>query len=128
MTNIYEPGLNGESPIKSTLPTDDHPVALALREPEADADNIPLSDISTKLLQTLGSNPRKRVFYRTSSNIIEHYEPGSSFYLDAETRTRLLHHGQVYAQERPAGTYVREVSNRLLIDLSWNSSRLEGNT
>ncbi|MGH7796049.1 MAG: Fic family protein, partial [Candidatus Binatia bacterium] len=30
--------------------------------------------------------------------------------------------------ERPAGTYARQILNRLLIDLSWNSSRLEGNT
>src|SRR5690606_10493971 len=30
--------------------------------------------------------------------------------------------------ERPAGTYARAIYNRLLIDLSWNSSRLEGNT
>lgn len=29
--------------------------------------------------------------------------------------------------ERPAGTYARRISSRLLIDLSWNSSRLEGN-
>jgi hypothetical protein len=29
---------------------------------------------------------------------------------------------------RPAGTYARQILNRLLIDLSWNSSRLEGNT
>ena len=27
-----------------------------------------------------------------------------------------------------AGTYVRKIHQRLLIDLSWNSSRLEGNT
>jgi fido (protein-threonine AMPylation protein) len=30
--------------------------------------------------------------------------------------------------ERPAGTYARQVLDRLLIDLSWSSSRLEGNT
>ncbi len=30
--------------------------------------------------------------------------------------------------EQPAGTYVQQIFNRLLIDLSWNSSRLEGNT
>ena len=30
--------------------------------------------------------------------------------------------------ERPAGTYARNILDRLLIDLSWNSSRLEGNT
>ena len=30
--------------------------------------------------------------------------------------------------ERPAGTYARTIYSRLLIDLSWNSSRLEGNS
>ena len=30
--------------------------------------------------------------------------------------------------QRPAGTYARKIYSRLLIDLSWNSSRLEGNT
>src|SRR6202034_4835816 len=29
---------------------------------------------------------------------------------------------------QPAGTYAKRIFNRLLIDLSWNSSRLEGNT
>jgi hypothetical protein len=33
---------------------------------------------------------------------------------------------QVVAQ--PAGTYARQIPDRLLIDLAWNSSRLEGNT
>ncbi len=30
--------------------------------------------------------------------------------------------------EQPAGTYAKQILNRLLIGLSWNSSRLEGNT
>jgi Fic family protein len=30
--------------------------------------------------------------------------------------------------QEPAGTYARHILNRLLIELSWNSSRLEGNT
>ena len=30
--------------------------------------------------------------------------------------------------EMPAGTYAKQILNRLLIDLTWNSSRLEGNT
>ena len=29
---------------------------------------------------------------------------------------------------QPAGTYARRILDRLLTDLSWNSSRLEGNT
>ncbi|HDL64733.1 MAG TPA: Fic family protein [Proteobacteria bacterium] len=36
--------------------------------------------------------------------------------------------GQVGQADLPAGTYLRQVMDRLLIDLSWNSSRLEGNT
>lgn len=32
------------------------------------------------------------------------------------------------AQDAPAGTYSRAVLNRLLIDLSWASSHMEGNT
>jgi Fic family protein len=32
------------------------------------------------------------------------------------------------SSQDPAGTYARQLANRLLIDLSWNSSRLEGNT
>ena len=36
--------------------------------------------------------------------------------------------GQVEDQVQPAGTYARKILDRLLIDLSFNSSRLEGNT
>lgn len=36
--------------------------------------------------------------------------------------------GRSSEDELPAGTYVQQIFNRLLIDLSWNSSRLEGNT
>ena len=34
----------------------------------------------------------------------------------------------VLSRHEPAGTYARQLASRLLIDLSWNSSRLEGNT
>jgi fido (protein-threonine AMPylation protein) len=37
-------------------------------------------------------------------------------------------YGRVVGTIEPAGTYVRQIAHRLLIDLSWNSSRLEGNT
>jgi len=40
----------------------------------------------------------------------------------------LLELGRSLDGERPAGTYARQILSRLLIDLSWNSSRLEGNT
>jgi Fic family protein len=40
----------------------------------------------------------------------------------------LLKLGQTAQPDQPAGTYARQILQRLLIDLSWNSSRLEGNT
>lgn len=59
---------------------------------------------------------------------LEGYEPGSTFYLPETLRVQLHEIGRTPAGERPAGTYAREILNRLLIDLSWASSRLEGNT
>lgn len=56
------------------------------------------------------------------------YEPNETFYLAADHREKLKALGQVEAVVQPAGTYARNILDRLLIDLSWNSSRLEGNT
>lgn len=69
---------------------------------------------------------RKRVGYR--SGFLANYEPNITFYLPAELRRNLAEIGYVGMKELPAGTYLRQLMNRLLIDLSWNSSRLEGNT
>ena len=56
------------------------------------------------------------------------YKPGRTWYLSKVIRTHLRELGQTPDVGRPAGTYAREVLGRLLIDLSWASSRLEGNT
>lgn len=59
---------------------------------------------------------------------LETYEPGVTFYLPESIRAQLHEMGRTPVGERPAGTYAREILNRLLVDLSWASSRLEGNT
>lgn len=69
---------------------------------------------------------RKPVGYRRE--FLDGYRPNETFYLSAETRQHLFGIGQSLGGDRPAGTYARQILNRLLIDLSWNSSRLEGNT
>ena len=69
---------------------------------------------------------RKPVGYQRS--FLEEYEPGVSYYLPVSLRAQLHEIGRTPAGERPAGTYAREILNRLLIDLAWASSRLEGNT
>ena len=69
---------------------------------------------------------RKPVGYYRS--FIDTYEPGVTFYLSKNLRVQFHEMGRTSADVHPAGTYAREIMNRLLIDLSWASSRLEGNT
>ena len=56
------------------------------------------------------------------------YRPNQTFYLSQADRALLQEIGKPKIAEQPAGTYAKQILNRLLIDLSWNSSRLEGNT
>lgn len=56
------------------------------------------------------------------------YRPNIDSYLTDEDKRRLADIGKTNTENSPAGTYARSILERLLIDLSWNSSRLEGNT
>ena len=70
----------------------------------------------------------KRTPVGYDASFLASYQPNATFYLPAETRRRLAALGQVGITDLPAGTYLRQILDRLLIDLAWNSSRLEGNT
>ena len=59
---------------------------------------------------------------------LDSYWPNETFYLSQAEREHLQEVGWPAVVDQPAGTYARQILNRLLIDLSWNSSRLEGNT
>lgn len=60
---------------------------------------------------------------------LDAYKPNRTFYLPENVRRDLQETGsQTGMADEPAGTYARHICQRLLIDLSWNSSRLEGNT
>jgi hypothetical protein len=69
---------------------------------------------------------RKPVGYDRS--MLEAYRPNEIWYLPKEIRDHLHHISRSPDGERPAGSYARDILGRLLIDLSWASSRLEGNT
>lgn len=58
---------------------------------------------------------------------LDEYRPNMTYYLSESIRQRLFEMGKTDG-EQPAGTFARKIFGRLLIDLSWNSSRLEGNT
>lgn len=60
---------------------------------------------------------------------LDDYRPNQDFYLPENLRQELSLLGRSENMARlPAGTYIHTVFNRVLIDLAWNSSRLEGNT
>jgi len=75
---------------------------------------------------SLPLSERKPVGYR--GEFLERYLPNETFYLPENLRRELELIGGVGLSDLPAGTHLRQVMDRLLIDLSWNSSRLEGNT
>lgn len=59
---------------------------------------------------------------------LEQYHPNHTAYLPPGLRDQLHALGRSPADQTPAGTFARDILNRLLIDLSWASSQLEGNT
>lgn len=59
---------------------------------------------------------------------LEQYHPNHSAYLSQGLRDQLHALGLSPAGQTPAGTFARDILKRLLIDLSWASSQLEGNT
>lgn len=61
--------------------------------------------------------------------LLDNYEPNVTYYLSQELRQGLLAMGSPPADTVPAaGTFANDILDRLLIDLSYASSHLEGNT
>ena len=88
---------------------------------------IPLSQ-TAEAIQAEVSRPiqtRKPVSY--NRDFLDQYRPNVTHYLSETSIKKLFEVGKTDG-DRPAGTYARQIYHRLLIDLSWNSSRLEGNT
>jgi len=111
------------------------PVTPFMVEEAADAspsrarDEVPLSEAALEIKRSVTRpiSARRPVGYRSS--FLEDYRPNVSAYLSSALRRKLVALGQTAGGAAlPAGTYFRKVMDRLLIDLSWNSSRLEGNT
>ena len=92
---------------------------------------IPVSEDSQDILAYLDRpvEARKPVGYQRE--LLTAYRPNDTHYLPEPLRRRLRMLGQPAAADSepaPAGTFGRAVLNRLLIDLSWASSHMEGNT
>ena len=89
---------------------------------------VPVSPEAEALKQAIRAPIQRRQPTGYRRAFLDDYRPNVTHYLPAETRQHLLDVGRPPEGERPAGTYARTIYSRLLIDLSWNSSRLEGNT
>jgi len=109
-----------------------------LSEMQADSDNnleatqaddyIPVSPEAEALRNAIKKPLQNRNPVGYNREFLADYIPNETLYLSEKLSAELYKFGNVTSQKQPAGTYVRKIFNRLLIDLSWNSSRLEGNT
>jgi hypothetical protein len=89
---------------------------------------IPLSEVGLSVRSYVRQAPDARKPVGYDRKFLDGYRPNVSFYLTERDRAHLASVGRPGIAEQPAGTYAKHILNRLLIDLAWNSSRLEGNT
>jgi len=86
------------------------------------------SAVAQKAVQAIEKPVIKRKPIGYDASWVDAYKPNHTFYLSAKNKGILKSLGNPELDKMPAGTYARKIYNRLLIDLSYNSSRLEGNT
>ena len=94
----------------------------------ADDNPIPLSSAAQSIRAQVNRPKHQRMPVGYNFDFLKAYQPNETFYLSQEERQRLHALGKTDGMTHPAGTYAKHILQRLLIDLSWNSSRLEGNT
>lgn len=100
----------------------------AIGEAGAEEDYVRLSPSGADVRQLVRRSQTERTPVGYNREFLDQYRPNESSYLTLEAIAYLARIGTTADAERPAGTYARHILNRLLVDLSWASSRLEGNT
>lgn len=83
---------------------------------------------SLEALKYLETPPHAREKVSYKRELLENYVPNETTYVPKERREQLAKEGARFDEALAAGTYAKQICQRLLIDLSYNSSRLEGNT
>lgn len=87
-----------------------------------------LSDEARTLYELMLAPMQARTPVGYDRAFLHGYRPNETPYLPEHVRAELATWGRAISADAPAGTHARRIADRLLIDLSWNSSRLEGNT
>ena len=97
-------------------------------EVESEPDDLLVSTDAMTIRRHVRQPLSKRTPVGYKEQFIRAYNPGQTWYLESSTRAHLRQVGEVIGPMEPAGTFARHVFERLLVDLAWSSSRLEGNT
>lgn len=105
------------------------PVVTTNEKPKNIFGDIVLSEGSREILDALAIPFKKRPYVGYNRAFVDNYRPNIDFYLTNSERDQLAKETVTTSGlDQAAGTYAKHILQRLLVDLSWNSSRLEGNT
>lgn len=118
----------GEGRARRYLPLTASPTAMPGVPGDGLPAHIPLSADSQDILAYITQPPQARKPVGYQRDFLDAYQPNVTAYLKAPLHRQLHKMGKTSRMSEPAGTYSRAILNRLLIDLSWASSHLEGNT
>lgn len=126
---IVQEGRTKGRKYRAAIPGDQAPSAFpAVSPPSADEAYIPASPEGQEIREHVRQPLHRRRPVSYNLAFLEAYHPNQTHYLSTSLREQLHTLGRTPEEGRPAGTFARDILNRLLIDLSWASSRLEGNT
>lgn len=88
---------------------------------------VPYSKASTHLLETVSRHLSEKRTVGYNQSFLDDYAPNETRYLPERFRVQMHEMGRMTSETPPTGTYQRDILERLIIDLSWASSSLEGN-
>ena len=108
-------------PVKTDVPKEVDPK----QQKEASNEFIVFSNEGRKVQGCVRQEVSVRRPVGYNRDFLDRYQPNTTFYLEEQERKHLKEIGELPAA---GDTYARHTLNRFLLDLAWNSSRLEGNT
>ena len=106
-------------------------IRAALPKPEPEAHHkgtFPISQPAKEVYQYVTSPLLDRINVGYQRAFLDEYQPNVTSYLTEEDKTTLLALGQVENHALGDGRLTQQIKSRLLTDISYNSSRLDGNT
>ncbi len=95
-----------------------------------DGSGIALSGKARSIFESVNRALTQRTPIGYQHEFLQSYIPNETYYLAESTRDHLKKIGSSALKKKQsmAGTFAKHILNRFLVDLAWNSSRLEGNT